>query len=66
MCAIVTWRDAGHIDKGPLFRRIETHFGGSVRSVGLGPLQPNSITLIYKRPIPTAFDKKLLGEGPRW
>jgi hypothetical protein len=27
-----------------------------------GPLHPNSITLIYKRLIRAAFDKKLLGE----
>ena len=62
MRAIATWRDAGHIDKGPLFRRVETHFDGSVRSVGQGPLHPNSITLIYKRLIRSAFDRKLLGE----
>ncbi|MDT7532960.1 tyrosine-type recombinase/integrase [Sphingobium sp. SA2] len=62
MRAIARWREAGPIDKGPLFRRVETHFDGSVRSVGQGALHPNSITLIYKRLIRAAFDKKLLGE----
>lgn len=62
MRAIARWRDAGHIDTGALFRRVETHFDGSVRTVGQGPLHPNSITLIYKRLIRTAFDRKLLGE----
>jgi len=36
-------------------------FDGSVRSVGRAGLHPNSITLIYKRLIRSAFDKKLLG-----
>lgn len=71
MRAIGRWCDAGHIDKGALFRRVETHFDGSVRSVGQGALHPNSITLIYKRLIRTAFDRKLLGpiseaERDRW
>lgn len=71
MNAIARWRDASHIDRGALFRRVETHFDGSVRSVGRAGLHPNSITLIYKRLIRAAFDKKLLGplseaELKRW
>ncbi|MFD1960433.1 tyrosine-type recombinase/integrase [Novosphingobium panipatense] len=71
MNAIARWRDAGHVDCGALFRRVETHFDGSVRSVGRAGLHPNSITLIYKRLIRSAFDKKLLGpltdaELKRW
>lgn len=71
MTAIARWRDAAHIDRGALFRRVETHFDGSVRTVGRAALHPNSITLIYKRLIQSAFDKKLLGplsetELKRW
>jgi len=71
MTAIARWRDAAHIDRGALFRRVETHFDGSVRRVGRLALHPNSITLIYKRLIRAAFDKKLLGplseaELKRW
>ncbi|MDF0490379.1 integrase [Sphingomonas sp. H39-1-10] len=71
MRAIARWREAAHIDKGPLFRRVETHFDGSVRSVGREALHPNSITLIYRRLIRAAHAKKLLGamseaELERW
>jgi integrase len=71
MRAIAKWRDAGHIDQGALFRRVETHFDGSVRTVGQGGLHPNSITLIYRRLIRAAYDRKLLGalsekELKRW
>lgn len=71
MQAIARWRDAAHIDRGPLFRRVETHFDGSVAGIGREALHPNSITLIYKRLIRAAFDKKLLGplsktELERW
>lgn len=71
MAAIGRWRDAAHVDRGALFRRVETHFDGSVRTVGREALHPNSITLIYKRLIRAAFDKKLLGplsdaELKRW
>lgn len=50
---------------------METYFDGGVRSVGEGALHPNTITLIYKRLIRAAFDKKLLGsvseaEVERW
>lgn len=61
MQAIARWREAAHIDGGPLFRRVETHFDGSVAGIGRAALHPNSITLIYKRLIRRAFDKKLLG-----
>jgi integrase len=71
MHAIARWRDAAHIDRGALFRRVETHFDGSVAGIGRNALHPNSITLIYKRLIRAAFDKKLLGplgeaELKRW
>lgn len=71
MDAIARWRDAAHIDRGALFRRVVTHFDGSVRTIGRVQLHPNSITLIYKRLIRAAFDKKLLGplseaELKRW
>ena len=71
MQAIARWRDAAHIDRGPLFRRVVTHFDGSVAGVGRAALHPNSITLIYKRLIRAAHAKKLLGamsetELERW
>lgn len=71
MKAIAAWRKAGGVERGPLFRRVETFFDGSVRSVGQGALHPNSITLIYRRLIRTAFEKELLGpmseaEVARW
>ncbi|KKW90254.1 site-specific integrase [Sphingobium chungbukense] len=71
MRAIARWRDAAHIDRGPLFRRVETHFDGSVAAVGRAALHPNSITLIYRRLIRAAHAKKLLGvmgeaELERW
>ena len=71
MQAIDAWRRSGGIARGPLFRRVDTHFDGSVRSVGQGALHPNSVTLIYRRLIRAAFDKKLLGsvsesELERW
>jgi integrase len=71
MRAIAQWRGQGQVERGALFRRVETHFDGSVRTVGAGPLHPNTITLIYKRLIRAAFAKKLLGavseaELERW
>jgi integrase len=71
MRAIDRWRDLGGIGKGPLYRRVETHFDGSVRSVGQGALHPGTIGLIYKRLVRQAFAKKLLGamgegELERW
>jgi integrase len=69
--AIHKWRDVGHIDAGALFRRVEMHLDGSPRTVGREALHPNSITLIYRRLIRAAFEKKLLGaigetELERW
>ncbi|HEX7854967.1 MAG TPA: tyrosine-type recombinase/integrase [Sphingobium sp.] len=71
MVAIAAWRKAGMILRGPLFRRVETYFDGSVRCVGEGALHPNSVTLIYRRLVRAAFAKKLLGtmgeiELERW
>jgi len=62
MAAIGRWRDKADIRKGPLFRRVETHFDGSIAAIGRAALHPNSITLIYKRLIRAAHAKKLLGE----
>lgn len=61
MRAIDRWREHARIDQGPLFRRVETYFDGSVRRVGAEALHAGSITLIYRRLIRQAFDKKLLG-----
>lgn len=71
MKAIARWREAAHVDKGPLFRRIETHFDGSIAAIGTKRLHPNSINLIYKRLVGAAHRKKLLGpmseaEVERW
>jgi len=71
MRAVTRWRDRAQIDRGALFRRVETHFDGSVRTVGQGALHPNTIALIYKRLLRAAFDKRLLGamseaEIARW
>lgn len=71
MRAIRKWRDVGYVDAGALFRRVEMHLDGSPRTVGQGALHPNSITLIYRRLIRAAFDRKLLGaigesEVERW
>ena len=71
MRAIRAWRDAGQIDRGALFRRIEAHLDGSPRTIGRGALHPGSITLIYKRLIRAAHEKGLLGtmseaELERW
>ncbi|WP_341850169.1 tyrosine-type recombinase/integrase [Sphingomonas natans] len=71
MQAIAEWQREARISGGALFRRVETYFDGAVRRVGEGPLHPNSVTLIYKRLIRQAFDKKLLGatteaEVQRW
>lgn len=71
MRAIEEWCSKAGIERGALFRRVETWFDGSIRSVGEGPLHPGSITLIYKRLIRQAFDKRMLGnisetEVARW
>src|SRR3546814_12807948 len=47
MAAIGRWREAARIESGPLFRRVETHFDGSIASVGRSALHPHSITLNY-------------------
>lgn len=71
MCAIRRWRDKTDLRKGPLFRRVETHFDGSVAAIGQAALHPNSITLIYRRLIRAAWERKLFGgmseaELERW
>lgn len=62
MAAIAQWRAAGDIRKGPLFRRVVTHFDGSVDRIGHDPLHPNSVALIFKRLVRAAGEKRLLGE----
>jgi hypothetical protein len=52
------WRKLGEITRGPLFRRVETHFDGSIRAVGQGALYGGTITLIYKRLVRRAFDRR--------
>lgn len=71
MRAIARWRSAARIERGPLFRRVEVHFDGSVAVVGSDALHPGSISLIYRRLIRAAHAKKLLGamgeaELERW
>src|SRR3546814_18901996 len=71
MFAIARGRGAGNSGWGGLFRRVDTHFDGSVAGVGRDALHPNSITLIYRRLIRAAHAKKLLGpmsegELERW
>ena len=71
MRTIAAWKKAADIRDGPLLRRVEVHFDGSVRSIGARALHPNSITLIYRRLIRAAHERKLLGpiseaELARW
>ena len=71
MRVIAAWKKAADIREGPLLRRVEVHFDGSVRSIGARALHANSITLIYRRLIRAAHEKKLLGpmsaaELARW
>ena len=53
--AIARWREAGDIHKGPLFRRVITHFDGSIDRIGADRLHANSIALIYRRLIRAAW-----------
>src|SRR3546814_14061854 len=62
MAAIARWRDKANIRKGPLFRRVETHFDGSVLAIGRVAPHPHSITLSHKRLIRAAHPKNLPGE----
>lgn len=62
LAAIARWREVGGIDKGPLLRRVVTHFDGSIDRIGSERLHPNSIGLIYKRLVRRAWEKHLLGE----
>lgn len=62
MAAIAVWQKAADIRSGPLLRRVEVHFDGSIRSIGSKALHPNSVTLIYRRLIRAADEKGLLGE----
>jgi integrase len=62
MAAIARWRTQGGIDKGPLLRRVVTHFDGSIDRIGTDKLHAGSIGLIYKRLVRSAWEKRLLGE----
>jgi integrase len=71
MRAVADWRAAARIERGALFRRVETYFDGSIRGVGDRALNPGTVTLIYKRLVRQAFERKLLGamseaEMERW
>ncbi len=71
MAAIDRWRRASGIDRGALLRRVDTWPDRSIRGVGEGALSPYSVTMIYKRLVRQAFEKKLLGaigeiEIERW
>jgi hypothetical protein len=61
MAAIAKWRGAGDICSGPLFRRVITHFDGSIDRIGSAALHPNSVALIFKRLVRAAGEKRLLG-----
>lgn len=62
MRAIAAWRKDAEIRKGPLLRRVHTHFDGSIDRIGEKALHPNSVALVYKKLARRAFDKKLLGD----
>lgn len=71
MRSIARWRHSARIERGALFRRVETHFDGSVRTVGEGALHPGTVGLIYKRLVRRAHTRGLLGamgnaELERW
>lgn len=71
MQAIARWRKAGEVRSGPLFRRVYTHFDGSIDRIGTERLHANSVALIYRRLVRRAWEKKLLGamsdaELERW
>ena len=71
MAAIDRWRRASGIDRGALFRRVDTWPDGTIRGAGEGALAAYSVTVIYKRLVRQAFEKKLLGaigegELERW
>ncbi len=62
MRAIADWRRESGVERGPLFRRVETYFDGTVRSAGPAALHPNSISLIYRRLIRDGVARRLFGE----
>ena len=71
MTAIARWRKAADITRGPLLRRVVTHFDGSIDRIGSERLHPNSITPIVQRLIRRAWEQGLLGamgeaELERW
>lgn len=71
MRAVEHWRAAGDIRRGPLLRRVVTHFDGSIDRIGSAQLHPNSVGLIYRRLLSQAWEQGLLGpmgeaERDRW
>ncbi|NML95131.1 tyrosine-type recombinase/integrase [Novosphingobium olei] len=71
MQAIDRWRAAGAIVRGPLLRRVVTHFDGSIDRIGSERLHSGSIALIYRRLVRQAWEQGLLGamgeaERDRW
>jgi hypothetical protein len=63
MAVIARWRAVGGIEWGPLLRRVVMHFDGSIHKVGAGRLHPNSIGLIYKRLVRSAWDDNAGGRS---
>lgn len=61
MRAMADWCENADVEKGPLLRRVYTHFDGSIDRIGSVALHPGSVGLIYKRLAQRAFDKGLLG-----
>src|SRR3546814_19626608 len=55
MDAIARWREKAGIRKGPLLRRVETPFAGSVAAIGTARLHPNN-----NNPTPTRFHRAAL------
>lgn len=49
MAAIARWHRAASITRGPLLRRVITHFDGSIDRIGAERLPPNNITPIVQR-----------------
>jgi integrase len=61
MQAIARWRADAGIRSGALLRRVITHFDGQVDQIGDKPLHPNSIRVINRRFVRSAWKTKLLG-----
>ena len=65
MTALKTWLKDANIREGPVFRRVMTHFDGSIDRIGEDALHPNSVTLIYRQLARRAFERGLFGSMSR-